>query len=49
MYNNSKWNVTDLLYSEKLSNFKTGIFEQPITKQSGGISILDNIYNEDRY
>jgi glycosyltransferase involved in cell wall biosynthesis len=49
MYNNSKWNVTDLLYSEKLSNFKTGIFEQPITKQSGGISILDNIHNEDRY
>jgi glycosyltransferase involved in cell wall biosynthesis/GR25 family glycosyltransferase involved in LPS biosynthesis len=49
MYNNSKWNVTDLLYAEKLDQFKTGILETPITKQSAGISILDKIYNEDRH
>jgi hypothetical protein len=49
MYRNSKWNVTDLLFSEKLNKYKIGIFETPPTKQSAGYSILDKVYNEERY
>ena len=49
MYNNSKWNVTDLLFAEKLNQYKIGIFETPPTKQSAGYSILDKIYNDDRH
>jgi GR25 family glycosyltransferase involved in LPS biosynthesis len=49
MYENNKWNVTDLLFVEKLDQYKTGIFETPITKQSAGYSILDKIYNDDRH
>ena len=49
MYKNSKWNVTDLLFVEKLDQYKTGIFEKPITKQAAGVSILDKIYNDDRH
>lgn len=49
MYKDSKWNVTDLLFVEKLDQYKTGIFETPITKQAAGVSILDKIYNEDRH
>ena len=49
MYENSKWNVTDLLFVEKLDQYKTGIFEVPPTKQAAGYSILDKIYNEDRH
>ena len=49
MYNNSKWNVTDLLFAENLNKYKIGIFEKPLTKQTAGYSILDKIYNNDRY
>ena len=49
MYENNKWNVTDLLFVEKLDQYKTGIFEVPPTKQAAGYSILDKIYNEDRH
>jgi hypothetical protein len=49
MYDNSKWNVTDLLFAEKLNQYKIGIFETPPTKQAAGYSILDKIYNEDRH
>jgi len=49
MYQTCKWNVTDLLFSEKLNQYKTGIFEFPVTKQSAGYSILDKIHNEDRH
>jgi glycosyltransferase involved in cell wall biosynthesis len=49
MYENNKWNVTDLLFVEKLDQYKTGIFEVPLTKQAAGYSILDKIYNEDRH
>jgi glycosyltransferase involved in cell wall biosynthesis len=49
MYKNSKWNVTDLLFSEKLNQYKIGIFENPPTKQASGWSILDKVYNEERY
>ena len=48
-YENNKWNVTDLLFVEKLDQYKTGIFEVPPTKQAAGYSILDKIYNEDRH
>lgn len=49
MYKESKWNVTDLLFAEKLNMYKIGIFEKPITKQAAGFSILDKIHHEDRY
>ncbi len=49
VYNTSKWNVTDLFFSENLNNYKIGIFINPPTKQVGGYSILDKIYNDDRY
>jgi glycosyltransferase involved in cell wall biosynthesis/GR25 family glycosyltransferase involved in LPS biosynthesis len=50
MYENSKWNVADLLFVEKLNQYKAGIFETPITKQASGYSILDKIEIEhDRY
>lgn len=49
LFENEKWNVTDLLYAEKLDNYKIGIFEKPITKQASGISILDKVYHEERY
>jgi glycosyltransferase involved in cell wall biosynthesis len=49
MYKESKWNVTDLLFAERLDSYKTGIFEIPITKQTAGLSILDKVYHEERY
>jgi glycosyltransferase involved in cell wall biosynthesis len=49
MYKESKWNVTDLLFVERLDSYKTGIFEIPITKQTAGLSILDKVYHEERY
>ena len=49
MYENSKWNVADLLFVEKLNQYKAGVFETPITKQAGGYSILDKTINDDRY
>ncbi len=49
LFETEKWNVTDLLYAEKLDNFNTGIFEIPITKQSAGFSILDKVYHEERH
>ena len=49
LFETEKWNVTDLLYAEKLDNFKTGIFEVPLTKQSAGFSILDKVYHEERH
>lgn len=49
MYRENKWNVTDLLFAEKLNMYKIGIFEKPITKQVAGFSILDKVHHEDRY
>jgi GR25 family glycosyltransferase involved in LPS biosynthesis len=49
MYDTCKWNVTDLLFAEKLNHYRTGIFETPITKQAAGYSILDKVYNEERH
>ena len=49
MYQECKWNVTDLLFAEKLDMYKIGIFESPITKQAAGLSILDKVYHEERY
>jgi hypothetical protein len=49
MYKESKWNVTDLLFAERLDSYKTGIFETPITKQAAGLSILDKVHHEERY
>lgn len=49
LFENEKWNVSDLLYAEKLDKFRTGIFEKPITKQASGFSILDKVYHEERY
>jgi glycosyltransferase involved in cell wall biosynthesis len=49
MYRESKWNATDLLFSEKLNQYKIGIFENPPIKQASGWSILDKVYNEERY
>jgi hypothetical protein len=49
MYETSKWNASDLLFIEKLNQYKTGILETPITKQAGGYSILDKIETHDRY
>ncbi len=48
-YQNEKWNVTDLFMGNNFRKFKHGIFPKPITKQAGGLSILENIENEDRY
>ena len=49
MYQESKWNVTDLLFAERLNMYKTGIYENPITKQAAGFSILDKVHHEERY
>ena len=49
MYEKSKWNVADLLFVEKLSHKKAGIFEKPITLQAAGYSILDKIETNDRH
>lgn len=49
IYKNEKWNVADLFFNENFKNYKIGIFEKPITKQAAGFSILDKIYNHDRY
>ncbi len=48
-YQNEKWNVADLFMGNNFRNFVHGIFPKPITKQAGGISILENLANEDRY
>jgi glycosyltransferase involved in cell wall biosynthesis len=48
-YQNEKWNVADLFMGNNFRRFKHGIFPKPITKQAGGISILENLENEDRY
>lgn len=48
-YQNEKWNVTDLFIGNNFRKFVHGIFPNPITKQAGGISILENLQNEDRY
>lgn len=49
VYKNSKWNVTDLFFNDNFSQFKIGIFENPVVKQTTGYSILDKIHNDDRY
>jgi len=49
MYETCKWNVADLLFVENLNQYRIGIFETPITKQTAGYSILDKIHNDDRY
>lgn len=49
MYQNSLWDVTDLLFAENLNKYKIGIFKEPITKQVQGFSILDKKYNEERF
>lgn len=48
-YQTSKWNVADLWMGNNFRNYKHGILPHPITKQAGGISILENLKNEDRY
>jgi GR25 family glycosyltransferase involved in LPS biosynthesis len=48
-YQNEKWNVADLWIGNNFRDYKHGIFPIPITKQAGGISILENLENEDRY
>lgn len=48
-YQNEKWNVADLWIGNNFRDFGHGIFKFPITKQAGGISILENLANEDRY
>ena len=48
-YQNEKWNVADLFLGNNFRKFKHGIFPKPITKQAGGLSILENLENEDRY
>ena len=49
LYKNCKWNVTDLFFADNLSDYKIGIFPTPITKQSEGYSILDKVFNHERY
>lgn len=48
-YQTAKWNVADLFMGNNFRKFVHGIFPHPITKQAGGISILENLPNEDRY
>lgn len=48
-YQNEKWNVADLWIGNNFRDFRHGIFHYPLTKQAGGISILENLPNEDRY
>lgn len=48
-YQTTKWNVADLWMGNNFRDYKQGIFPHPITKQAGGISILENLSNEDRY
>lgn len=49
LYENKKWNVTDLLFTEEFKDYKIGMFHNPITKQAAGQSIIDNVYHEERY
>ncbi len=49
LYDNEKWNVADLFLANNLRSYRQGIFKTPITKQAGGLSILENEDNEDRY
>lgn len=48
-YQTAKWNVADLWLGNNFCHLTQGIFPKPITKQAGGISILENLINEDRY
>ena len=48
-YQNEKWNVADLWLGNNFRSYRHGTFPHPITKQAGGISILENLENEDRY
>ena len=48
-YQKEKWNVADLWMGNNFRNYRHGIFKHPVTKQAGGISILENLANEDRY
>jgi hypothetical protein len=47
-YDNSTWNVGDLWYCESFPEYKFGIFETPVTSQFEGVSIIDNIFQEER-
>ena len=49
MYKNCKWNVADLFFATNIEKGKIGIFKDLITKQAGGVSILEKTYNDDRY
>jgi hypothetical protein len=49
VYDTKKWNVADLFFADNLSEYRIGIFQTPPTKQTEGYSILDKIYNNDRY
>jgi glycosyltransferase involved in cell wall biosynthesis len=48
-YQTAKWNVADLWMGNNFRSYRQGILPHPITKQAGGISILENLANEDRY
>lgn len=48
-YHTAKWNVADLWMGNNFRSYRQGILPHPITKQAGGISILENLENEDRY
>lgn len=49
IYKNSKWDASDLFLSDNIGYKGIGIFKNPPTKQTGGISILDKVFKEDRY
>jgi len=49
LYENTKWNVTDLFYANNLRDYKQGVFKNPITKQTSGLSILENELHDDKY
>jgi glycosyltransferase involved in cell wall biosynthesis len=48
-YQTEKWNVTDLWIGNNFRDYRHGLFHHPTTKQARGISILENLPNEDRY
>jgi hypothetical protein len=48
-YQTEKWNVADLWIGNNFRDYRHGLFHHPTTKQAGGISILENLPNEDRY
>jgi GR25 family glycosyltransferase involved in LPS biosynthesis len=43
MYATAPWNVTDLLFMNNLNKYKTGVFDEILTMQFSGYSLLDKI------